>query len=105
MGGAGTHVSTPTNSQVTRSRVIPHLYCIQNETYQALVSEVAPPEAVLSNSGWGGREVEEGRVPLDDTAFSSMSASAVWSWAYAMEAAVSPKLHMMVTLALDPRRI
>ena len=71
-----------TNSQVTHSRVIPCLYCIQsgNETYQALVSEVAPPEAVLSNSGWGGREVEEeGRAPLDDTAFSSMSATAVWS--------------------------
>ena len=51
-----------------------------NETYLALVSEVALPEAVLSNSGWGGREVEEkGRVPLDDTAFSSMSATAVWS--------------------------
>ena len=49
--------------------------------------------------------MEEGLVPLDNTAFSSMSATAVWSWAYAMEAAVSPRLHMMVMLALDPRRI
>ena len=65
-GGAGTHLQTSINS-------------LYKETHLALVSKVAPLEAILSSSGWGGREVEEGPVPLDDAAFSSMSAIVVWS--------------------------
>ena len=52
---------------------------LYKETHPALVSKVAPLEEVLSSSGCGGREVEEGPGPLDDTAFSSMSAIVVWS--------------------------
>ena len=42
-----------------------NMYCIQSEyeTYQALVSKVAPPEAVLSNNreGSGGRSSSFGQ--------------------------------------------
>ena len=65
-GGAGTHLQMSMNS-------------LYKETHLALVSKVAPLEAVLSSSGWGGREVEEGPGSLDDTVFSSMSAIVVWS--------------------------
>ena len=63
VGGAGAHLQMS----------------LCKETHRALVSKVAPLEAVLSRSGWGGREVEEDPGPLDDTVFSSMSAIVVWS--------------------------